>query len=145
MVGLMCEKLGAASVELTDYHPSVLENVAINVELNQATHATVAQLDFIDVATNPESPWRNHTYDIVIASDLLYEMEHAKYLPVAVEALMTDTFYFMIPLRSTHVEEVTLFESRMVSLGLYLKATDDEEVQEEEGITLYRFYYYSRQ
>ncbi|KAL0076201.1 putative methyltransferase-domain-containing protein [Phycomyces blakesleeanus] len=143
MVGLICAKLGAASTDLTDYHPSVLENVAINVKLNEV-QANVSKLDFIELATNPDSVWRNRKFDVVIASDLLYEMEHAEYLPVAIELLMTDVFYFMIPLRATHTKEVALFERRMEEIGLYLDQTSDQEVEEDEGWVRYRFYSYIR-
>ncbi|KAI9010372.1 putative methyltransferase-domain-containing protein [Phycomyces nitens] len=143
MVGLICAKLGAASTDLTDYHPSVLENVAINVQLNKV-EANVSKLDFIELSTNPESVWRNKKFDVVIASDLLYEMEHAEHLPVAIELLMTNVFYFMIPLRATHTKEVALFESRMEEIGLYLDETSDQEVEEDEGWVRYRFYCYTR-
>ncbi|KAI8078717.1 putative methyltransferase-domain-containing protein [Halteromyces radiatus] len=140
LVGLVCEKLkdGLGKVTVTDYHPSVLKNVAINVELNHST-CQVSKLDFIQVATSiEETEWNNRTFSIVIASDLLYEMEHAEYLPVAVEKLMENDFYFMIPLRDTHWKEVNRFEEKMIQVGLIQRMVEDKEIQEDEGIVRYR-------
>ncbi|KAI8139542.1 putative methyltransferase-domain-containing protein [Fennellomyces sp. T-0311] len=143
LVGLCCGKLGATNIFLTDYHESVLTNVAINVQLNNSC-ATVSKLDFIQVAQNQEPSWQDRKFDIVIASDLLYEMEHAEYLPVAVDMLMENEFYFMIPLRPTHTAEVELFERRMQEVGLVKRQVTETEQEEEEGIVRYRYYEYTR-
>ncbi|KAI7857643.1 putative methyltransferase-domain-containing protein [Circinella umbellata] len=163
LVGLCCDKLGARKVYLTDYHESVLKNVVINVQLNQS-RATVSKLDFIQIAQQYHPPEKNNNnnntndlaitssswedygkkFDIVIASDLLYEMEHAEYLPLAVEKLMENEFSFMIPLRPTHVAEVELFEIRMGQVGLIKEHVSETECEEEEGIVRYRYYKYTR-
>ncbi|PHZ11316.1 uncharacterized protein RHIMIDRAFT_257298 [Rhizopus microsporus ATCC 52813] len=142
MVGLVCDLLGAQQVHVTDYHPRVLENVAYNIQLNQS-RATFSKLDFIEVANDQG---KQETYDIVIASDLLYEMEHAKYLPIAVNKLVKNEFYFMIPLRDTHWEEVECFQTTMNSMpDLTLITTEDFKIDEElEGIVCYRYYHYAR-
>lgn len=143
MVGLICDHLGASEIHVTDYHSRVLENVAYNVELNKS-RAQVSKLDFIEVAKDESSEWYNQKFDIVIASDLLYEMEHAEYLPIAVEKLMKNDFYFMIPLRETHWEEVNHFEAKMKSLGLSVRRVQDSEREEEEGLVQFRYYEYTR-
>ncbi|CAO3598932.1 unnamed protein product [Absidia cylindrospora] len=148
LVGLICEKIkgkdALGQVIVTDYHPSVLKNVAINVELNNSS-CQVSKLDFIQVATAPEeTEWKDKKYSVVIASDLLYEMEHAEYLPVAVEKLMENDFYFMIPLRDTHWKEVNRFEEKMEQVGLCQRVVKDKEIQEDEGVVRYRYYEYSR-
>lgn len=141
MVGLVCDQLGAISVHMTDYHPRVLDNVAYNVKLNHSK-ATVSKLDFIEIANSDEP---QEAYDIVIASDLLYEIEHAQHLPVAVNKLMKNEFYFMIPLRSTHWEEVECFEDKMRSFNFTLIDKQDVQVEEElEGTVYYRYYCFSR-
>lgn len=143
MVGLICDHLGAEEIHVTDYHPRVLENVAYNVQLNQSK-AIVSKLDFIQVAKDEAPEWKDKKFDIVIASDLLYEMEHAEHLPIAVEKLMKNDFYFMIPLRYTHMEEVKHFEQKMMSLGLICRRTEDSEREEEEGLVQFRYYEYTR-
>ncbi|KAI7897967.1 putative methyltransferase-domain-containing protein [Cokeromyces recurvatus] len=144
MVGLVCDHLGAAEIHVTDYHPRVLENVAYNIKLNKS-RANVSRLDFIEVAKSVNSnEWQNIKFDVVIASDLLYEMEHAEYLPIAVEKLMKNDFYFMIPLRDTHWKEVNHFETKMESLGLICRKVEDYEREEEEGLVQFRYYEYTR-
>lgn len=143
MVGLVCDYLGAAEIHVTDYHPRVLENVAYNIQLNQSK-AKVSKLDFIQVAKGEGEDWKDVQYDIVIASDLLYEMDHAEHLPLAVNKLMKDIFYFMIPLRDTHWEEVEHFQDKMNSLGLICRKTEDYEREEEEGIVRFRYYEFTR-
>ncbi|OBZ86555.1 Protein-lysine N-methyltransferase rrg1 [Choanephora cucurbitarum] len=144
MVGLVCDYLGAAEVHVTDYHPRVLENVAYNIQLNQS-HAQVSKLDFIEVALDQSPEWQDRTFDIVIASDLLYEMEHADHLPLAIDRLMKHEFYFMIPLRDTHWEEVTHFEQKMTNLGLVCRKKEDSQHEEEEGMVRFRYYEFIRQ
>ncbi|KAI8642171.1 putative methyltransferase-domain-containing protein [Parasitella parasitica] len=144
MVGLICDHLGASEVHVTDYHPRVLENVAYNVELNQS-RAKVSKLDFIKVAKGECDEWHNQKFDVVIASDLLYEMEHAEHLPMAVEKLLKKDFYFMIPLRETHWQEVNHFEAKMRSLGFFIRKTQDSDREEEEGIVRFRYYEFSRE
>lgn len=143
MVGLICDHLGAPEIHVTDYHPRVLENVAYNVNLNNS-RAIVSKLDFIHVAKDEAPEWKDKKFDIVIASDLLYEMEHAEHLPIAVEKLMKNDFYFMIPLRDTHWEEVEHFEAKMKSLGLVIRKCEDSEREEEEGLVQFRYYEYTR-
>ncbi|KAF7723176.1 hypothetical protein EC973_002311 [Apophysomyces ossiformis] len=143
MVGLVCGMLGAREVHVTDYHPRVLENVAVNLNLNHS-RAVVSKLDFIEVANDNSAEWKDKKFDTIIASDLLYEMEHAEHLPVAVEKLMENEFYFMIPLRDTHWKEVNRFEQKMQQVGLRNRYTIDSEKQEEEGIVRYRYYEYTR-
>lgn len=143
MVGLICDHLGAEEIYVTDYHPRVLANVAYNIKLNQS-RAQISKLDFISVSKNEAPEWTNKKFDIVIASDLLYEMEHAEHLPVAVEKLMKNDFYFMIPLRDTHWEEVNHFESKMKSCGLICRKTFDLEREEEEGLVQFRYYEWTR-
>ncbi|GAA5802710.1 hypothetical protein HPULCUR_008184 [Helicostylum pulchrum] len=143
MVGLICDHLGASEIHVTDYHPRVLENVAYNVQLNNSK-AIVSKLDFIEVANDQSPEWKDKKFDIIVASDLLYEMEHAEHLPIAVEKLMKNDFYFMIPLRYTHMAEVQHFERKMMSLGLVCRRTEDSEREEEEGLVQFRYYEYTR-
>lgn len=143
MVGLVCDFLGAGEIHVTDYHPRVLENVAYNIQLN-GSKAQVSRLDFVKVARGESPEWENVQYDIVIASDLLYEMEHAKYLPQAIDKLAKNKFYFMIPLRDTHWEEVTCFENNMKLLGFNCIEQQDCEHEEEEGIIKFRYYEFTK-
>ena len=76
-------------MRVTDYQRDVLTNVRKNVALNDVNvTTTVARLDFIEVARQQSLEWQGQRFDLVVASDLLYEMEHAEHLPVAVDKLM---------------------------------------------------------
>ncbi|KAI9321209.1 putative methyltransferase-domain-containing protein [Dichotomocladium elegans] len=143
LVGLACDKLGAAELIMTDYHQSVLSNVTTNVALNES-NARILELDFIKVAKDEAPEWKGRTFDVVIASDLLYEMEHAQYLPIAVDKLMENEFHFMIPLRPTHTNEVNVFEETMKKLGLHPQRVTETKKVEEEGLVRYRYYLYTR-
>ncbi|CAO3631301.1 unnamed protein product [Cunninghamella blakesleeana] len=147
LTGIICEKLGAPEVILTDYHDNVLDNAKINVQLNECSSSTcqLKKLDFIEFAkSTSNNEWDNKKYSIVIASDLLYEMDHAEYLPIAVEKLMENDFYFLIPLRDTHWNEVNRFEEKMIQVGLHQRIKQDTVLQEDEGVVKYRYYEYSR-
>ncbi|KAI9305301.1 putative methyltransferase-domain-containing protein [Cunninghamella echinulata] len=152
MIGIICEKLGAPEITLTDYHPKVLENAKINVELNECQDCYITPLDFIEFAkqslsnnnNDDHNEWKDKKYSVVIASDLLYEMDHAEHLPIAVEKLMENDFYFLIPLRDTHWKEVNRFEEKMKEIGLYQRIKQDTILQEDEGVVKYRYYEYSR-
>lgn len=152
MVGLMCAKLGAREVYMTDYHPSVLHNVTRNVQLNDCQNVAVHKLDFFEIAglkqRNGEEPiedWENEQFDIVIGSDLLYEMDHALSLPHVVAKFMKDVFHFLIPLRARYQDEVITFESKMAELGFTAIVQQDLEYEEQEGqISQYRYYEWRR-
>ncbi|KAI8579635.1 hypothetical protein K450DRAFT_240757 [Umbelopsis ramanniana AG] len=150
MVGLMCAELGAREVYMTDYHPSVLKNVAGNIELNGCQNVQIHKLDFFEIAgltprTTPIEDWENQTFDIVIGSDLLYEMDHALSLPHVVAKFMKDVFHFLIPLRARYQEEVVTFESKMTELGFTAVVQEDLEYEEQEAqISQYRYYEWRR-
>jgi predicted nicotinamide N-methyase len=150
MVGLMCSELGAREVYMTDYHPSVLKNVARNIELNGCQNVQIHKLDFFEIAgltprTTPIENWENETFDIVIGSDLLYEMDHALSLPHVVSKFMKKAFHFLIPLRARYQEEVVTFESIMTELGFTAFVQEDLEYEEQEAqISQYRYYEWRR-
>jgi len=152
MVGLMCAKLGAREVYMTDYHPSVLKNVTRNVELNGCQNVEVHKLDFFEIAgltqrhaTAPIEAWENEQFDIVIGSDLLYEMDHALSLPHVVSKFMKDVFHFLIPLRARYQEEVVTFEAKMAELGFTAIVQQDLQYEEQEAqLSLYRYYEWRR-
>jgi predicted nicotinamide N-methyase len=153
MVGLMCAKLGAREVCMTDYHPSVLQNVARNIELNGCQNTVVKKLDFFEIAQlrpaqDPAdvAEWDIEPFDVVIGSDLLYEMDHALSLPHVVGKLMKDVFHFLIPLRDRYYqEEVVTFEQKMAEQGFVAIIQEDLEYEEQEGqILQYRYYQWRR-
>lgn len=153
MVGLMCAKLGAREVYMTDYHPSVLQNVARNVQLNNCQNVQIHKLNFFEIAgliqrqqeTDAMDDWESEPFDIVIGSDLLYEMDHALSLPHVVAKFMKNAFHFLIPLRARYQDEVVTFESKMAELGFIAIVQEDLEYEEQEGeISQFRYYEWQR-
>ncbi|RUS27328.1 putative methyltransferase-domain-containing protein [Jimgerdemannia flammicorona] len=154
LVGLLCAKLGARSVTLSDYHPNVLATVSRNVQENafSAPLVTVSKLDWRDI--NSPSSLPGGTYDVLVGSDLLYEIEHGRLLPRVVERFLArgarrDTgagaFHFMAPLRRTHWEEVRVFEEEMTRHGFVSVCTEESEREEEEGgVMAYRYWEWRR-
>ncbi|RPD64708.1 hypothetical protein L226DRAFT_528917 [Lentinus tigrinus ALCF2SS1-7] len=97
-----------ASVEViaTDYHPSVLDNLRENVSTNFSTPSACP----IDVLA---LDWQNPVYegalasrfDVILAADVVYHPEHARWIKACVERLLTHgshgVFWLIIPLRPT--------------------------------------------
>ncbi|KAH7909931.1 S-adenosyl-L-methionine-dependent methyltransferase [Hygrophoropsis aurantiaca] len=84
-----------ASVIATDYHPSVLSNLSLNVATNNVPVA-VSSLDWAH-------PPLHDPFDIVLAADVIYHPEHARWIKECVAGLLKadGVFWLVIPLRST--------------------------------------------
>ncbi|OZJ06226.1 hypothetical protein BZG36_00819 [Bifiguratus adelaidae] len=148
LVGLVCAKLGANTVILTDYHPNVLVNVAKNVSLNlvrePVTRIGVVKLDWRDVRhsrTDVHGALKE-PFDVVIGSDLLYEIEHAQLIPLVTKKHLKKgrKCHFLVPLRCSHQEEVRVFEAEMAKAGF--KAVHTEEMEREEDGKTMRYRYW---
>ena len=69
--GLLCAKLGAAAVLLTDYEPVVVRHLAGNAALNGVQQrCTCAALDWFDLA--PLAPAQRGAYDLLLLADVIY-------------------------------------------------------------------------
>ncbi|OMH85400.1 hypothetical protein AX774_g1051 [Zancudomyces culisetae] len=73
------------------------------------------------------------SFDLIIAADVLYELEHAKIIPKVVKHLLVSKasphankaandglFVIVVPLRKTHKLEVEVFEQQMCAAGFEL-------------------------
>ena len=84
-------------IKATDYHPSVLENLARNVAHNPgAVGISVEKLDWCVVSTDVD------LYDVVLAADVVYHPEHAHWIRGSVERMLKKdgVFWLIIPLRT---------------------------------------------
>ncbi|ORX76781.1 hypothetical protein K493DRAFT_317715 [Basidiobolus meristosporus CBS 931.73] len=135
LAGLMCAKLGASHVMLTDYHPSVLDNVRINVNRNECEEiCQVQKLDwweyFKDSAKNIDNINRNipisadrgeelyqDQFENIIATDAIYDAWQARAIPIVLEQFLSratsSRIYFVLPLRNRYLTEIELFEEEM--------------------------------
>jgi predicted nicotinamide N-methyase len=94
MCGILCAKLGAASVTLSDFEDALLDALDRSVVENGVGDACVARaLDWTkDVdglptpAANPRHVMPDDaTFDVIIGSDVLYERPHVAALPACVD------------------------------------------------------------
>ena len=69
--GLLCAKLGAQHVLLTDYEPVVVAQIQQNAELNAVAACCVSlALDWFDLA--PLAPEQRHAFDLLLLADVIY-------------------------------------------------------------------------
>lgn len=118
LVGLVLSK-HHSDVTLTDYHPSVLSNLRENVQLN-ASGAKVMQLDwtwFKGEQLSSEVEALRHSIDFLVASDVLYSIEHAECVPRVIKHLLKPSgrVLIVIPLRPRYTEEVSVFQELMAN------------------------------
>jgi len=90
-----------ANIAATDYHPSVLENCKLNVEMNFPSEQPPVDTQILDWSQPP--PDMRSTADMLIASDVIYAPEHASWLrDCAAHLLKTDgIFWLMATVRKT--------------------------------------------
>ena len=84
-------------IKATDYHPSVLQNLACNVLRNPSTaNMSVEKLDWAD------EDGRVGEYDIVLAADVVYHPEHASWIRGCVGRTLKKggVFWLIIPVRT---------------------------------------------
>lgn len=85
--GLLCAKLGAASVLLTDYEPVVVDALRRNAALNGVASAcTCLSLDWLDLS--PLAPAQRAAHDLVLLADVIYAAAVVQPLVAALRALL---------------------------------------------------------
>ena len=88
-----------AHIVATDYHPAVLANLATNA----AGHANVA-VCALDWQQPSCAPPLDAPFDVVLAADVVYHPEHARWIARCVAHLLArdrGVFWLIIPVRST--------------------------------------------
>lgn len=129
-----------AEVVSTDFHPDVLENLRRNFTANfprsQSSESTIAtSVKFLDWsvfssqagAQEKSSPLADK-FDVVYGADIIYELEHTRWIKACVELLLrkpdpvqnsseTPRFHLVIPLRRTHIAEAHTVEDIFPLVG----------------------------
>lgn len=110
-----------SAIQLTDFDPIALSNLAHNLELNFPIlcPTSIAPLDWANV---PASVSR---HDVILAADVVYEPAHALLVRSAVAALLAfpspgapaPAFHAVLPLRRTHVAEHEGFDTAFAPGG----------------------------
>lgn len=89
LCGITAAKLGAKAVVLTDYVPAIVSNARFNAKLNSCGESVSAcHLDWRAVAQQGSAGELTAGFDVVIASDCIYEEEHAELVPLVASLLM---------------------------------------------------------
>ncbi len=98
-----------ADISATDYHPEVESFLKINVSLNSGEEIPFEQSDWNDLPTELGK------FDLIIGSDLLYEVEHVELLSTFIDAHANpDSEIILVdPGRGNHAK----FSKLMVKLG----------------------------
>ena len=152
----------SAYVQATDYHSVVLDNLAKNVHANLRTmggvdvKVDVAALDWSSPPSLPEE----EKYDVILASDVIYEPQHALWIHDCVARVMrkdtmtsgvggdregTSVFWLAIPHRSSGrhegmghtVEEVFSSPGEVKEVhgnGQRLTIASREEIGRQDGV-----------
>lgn len=121
--------LPTAELVMTDYQPSILANLRENVAANFSSDNSSISAHFLDWSSYhprphmPLEPPFDVSFDVIYGADIVYEIEHAKWIKSCVESLLrkpsrdspadlsiplspsVPRFHLVIPLRSTHVAE----------------------------------------
>ncbi|KAL0574469.1 hypothetical protein V5O48_007483 [Marasmius crinis-equi] len=97
-----------SSVIATDYHPAVLANLTANVNTNFPRSRPISVLR-LDWETPDYTQFHGQSFDVILAADVIYHPQHAKWIKGCVEQLLTRPsctnsgghFWLIIPLRTT--------------------------------------------
>ena len=115
--GLLCAKLGAATVLLTDYEPVVVRHLASNVALNGVQQrCTCLALDWFDLA--PLAPAQRGVYDLLLLADVIYAEAVVRPLAQTLLALLKPTGALLLARwRPTRVHAMPLSRPRYADAG----------------------------
>jgi hypothetical protein len=141
----------------TDYHPDVLANLKKNIDTNfpaSASYSQPVQVDVLDWES-PETdraPF-NEPFDIILAADVVYHPEHAKWIEACVSRLLHKhgVFWMFMAIRGTGRHEGldkivdATFVSKEVALGEMerggadghgqrLVVVEQEDIQRQGGV-----------
>lgn len=113
LVGIAHAKVFDTSVTMTDYLPEILSNLKVNIAANDA-RCDVELLSWADAASSPLS---EQTWDLVIASDCIYNLDQPELLVHAVDMLSGSGTLLLTayPLRPGNADIVADFENRLLS------------------------------
>jgi len=112
LVGLLAS-LYSKETTLTDYLPEIVEVLKTNTKLNYphggADHILSCVLDWEKVVVDSSKETEAKRYDIIFGSDLVYNLQHAEWLPVVIDKLLvhssTSRFITILPKNRLGVDE----------------------------------------
>lgn len=105
------------SVLLTDVLPHCIENLEYNLRLNGITDGAAATLDWNKIETWPKSEGAVKRFDVVIGSDLVYDLELVPSLVSVVSGLLQDNGVFLYVAPSEERDGLNEWLEAMVNGG----------------------------
>nr|GAT46150.1 predicted protein [Mycena chlorophos] len=95
--------LPQATVVATDYHPAILVNLAANVSTNFGHASNRVHVAPLDWSKPSCAPPLDEPFDVVLAADVVYHPEHARWLRGCVTRLLRPggAFHLIVPVRTT--------------------------------------------
>ncbi|KAI8981339.1 S-adenosyl-L-methionine-dependent methyltransferase, partial [Trametes punicea] len=134
-----------STIVATDYHPSVLANLRANVDANcpPSTEPLVDVLPLDWQHPVYEGPFAE-PFDVVLAADVVYHPEHARWIKACMERLLGvgGVFWLIIPIRPTgrheglsNTVEATFPKASTIEVGgPRLAIVSVEELTKHDGI-----------
>ncbi len=150
------------TIVATDYHPDVLENLKRNVRINFPTIAdtsSLVEVKHLDWENPKYGAPLDERYDIILAADVIYHPDHARWIKNCVEQLLRfprtsdpngvpmdggsttgGVFWLMIPVRSTgrheglDLEVDRAFSDTVGGIGPKLVILRKEDVDKQVGL-----------
>jgi len=126
--------LGGFRVTVSDYYDDALRFASANAWLNGVQPPGAMLLDWRELPSPNDAP----RFDVVVASDVLYEREYGNLVPRAIDALLDEsgTAYLADPGRVGREE----FMRSLTPCGLVLRSTMERRFEEaaiRQTITIY--------
>jgi predicted nicotinamide N-methyase len=155
VLGRLLPRLGirSAAVVATDYHPSVISNLRDNIAANSSSASgdsacsppvLACALDWAKPALDPSWPLGAAPADMLIATDVIYEPEHATMLYDCASRLLAPdgVFWLLATVRQNGrfgsvadtVEEQFGREGRFRSTGRSLTILGAERLEKQSGV-----------
>ncbi|KDO20798.1 hypothetical protein SPRG_13614 [Saprolegnia parasitica CBS 223.65] len=143
LVGIVAALKGASEVVLTDFLPEVLQNARFNAEANGVRDVCcVAKLDWRSPVLEPDDAKR---FDMILAADCCYEIEHAKLLPPVFQKYLatTSTVHLVNAVRCGFDAELNAWEAAVRDANLIfanVHAIHDESAVDNGPPAEFRYY-----
>lgn len=128
ITGLVSGRMGSKLTLMTDYHPVVIKNASNNIELNDLNEKVQCmELNWewvINQDFSKQDPLITNTiWDKIIAADCIFDLFHAKVIPLVSKHYLSKQgrFHVLLPHRLQFKKEISTFEENMERNGWILE------------------------
>ncbi|KAJ2924356.1 hypothetical protein H1R20_g12747, partial [Candolleomyces eurysporus] len=122
----------------TDYHPDVLANLRKNINTNFSSSSMPIEVEVLDwELPETDRPPFNERFDIILAADVVYHPEHAKWIEACVSKLLHKhgVFWMFMAIRGSgrHEGLDKIVDATFVSKDVALREREHGDVCEGDG------------